>query len=360
MWRSQRIQSRSSSGRRRGPLPRAPPTGERRGRASSSSRGDGGEALRLGLGAARCSALRARNSGSSARRADSAPASSGWRAVPGGAAIAQPAAAASRRARRSPRARARRCSPRASSGARAAPSRAVRTCDAPRSARGIVGRPVSGFVRSSTSSQSGSSASSRKTPRARARSFGRHSTTTACAFGRAGRAAGRRPRGRAVLAREARRRGLRGLVARREERVERREQPLALRPAGRIAEPLGREERRDRERLRVAQREVRQARKARLEAVDDVEAAECEREREVRADADRDAHPAAPRDRHRRPEGDDLGVEAVEERAPSGGEVAGPVRRREHGHRVPQRAQLPRDARPRARSRRAAATTRTA
>ena len=70
-----------------------------------------------------------------------------------------------------------RCWPPRSRGARASPSRAVRTCTRSRSGRGIVGRPVSGFVRSRMSSQSGSSASSCSTPRTSGRSSGRHSST---------------------------------------------------------------------------------------------------------------------------------------------------------------------------------------
>ena len=76
-----------------------------------------------------------------------------------------------------------------------------------------------------------------------------------------------------VAAREADGRGLGDVLARREQRVDACQQPLALRAARRIAEPLGREERRDRERRRVPEREIGEARQPRLEAVDDVEAA---------------------------------------------------------------------------------------
>ena len=75
-----------------------------------------------------------------------------------------------------------------------------------------------------------------------------------------------------VLARETHGRRLGRLLARRDECIHACEQPVALGLAGRVAKPLGREERCDRQRLRVAQREVRQRRQARLEAVHDVEA----------------------------------------------------------------------------------------
>ena len=109
-----------------------------------------------------------------------------------------------------------------------------------------------------------------------------------------------------VAAGEPHGRRLRRLLARREQRVEPGEQPLALRLAGRVAEPLLGEERRGGERAGVAEREVGEARQPRLEAVDDVEAAAGERDRQVRADADRDAHAAAPRDRDGRAERDQL------------------------------------------------------
>ena len=131
---------------------------------------------------------------------------------------------------------------------------------------------------------------------------------------------------------EALGRRLRRRRARREQRVEPPEQALAARARGRIREPLRREERRDRQGRGVAEREVGEARQARLEAVDDVEVARRERDGEVRADADRHADPAPPRDRHGRAERDELRVaEAARERAPARAEVAGAVRRPEHG-----------------------------
>ena len=97
----------------------------------------------------------------------------------------------------------------------------------------------------------------------------------------------------AVVAGEAlggRRRRLRGGG---EERVDPSEQLVAERPARWIGQALGREEGRDRERLRVAQRQVGDARQGGLEAVDDVVLALVERERQARADADRDAEARA-------------------------------------------------------------------
>jgi hypothetical protein len=117
------------------------------------------------------------------------------------------------------------------------------------------------------------------------------------------------------VAREAHCCGFGGVLARRDQRVEPSEQPVALRPSRRIGEPLRRKEGRDRQSRRVAQREVREGRQARLEPVDDVEAPELEREREVRTGTDRDADPAAPRDRDGGAQRDDLRVEAVEQRA---------------------------------------------
>ena len=76
-----------------------------------------------------------------------------------------------------------------------------------------------------------------------------------------------------VLAGEALRGRVGGLRRGRDERVDAREQPLALRLARRVAEALRREEARHRERARVPQGDVREARQPRLEAVDDVELA---------------------------------------------------------------------------------------
>ena len=121
----------------------------------------------------------------------------------------------------------------------------------------------------------------------------------------------------AVLTGKAHRRGRRSLLARRDERIDASAQAVALRLPGRIAEPLGRQERRDGQRLCVAEREVRERRQPGLEAVDDVEAAQRQRQRQVGARADRNADAAPTRDRHGRAEGHDFGVEPVEQRAPS-------------------------------------------
>ena len=124
----------------------------------------------------------------------------------------------------------------------------------------------------------------------------------------------------------------------------RREQLLALRARRRVAEPVGRAERRDGERVGLAQREVGERGQARLEAVDDVERPAGERERQVRADADRDAHLRAARDRDGRPDGDHVARRRVPvDDAPAGEQVGGARRGREHGHRVPERAQSGRD-----------------
>ena len=129
---------------------------------------------------------------------------------------------------------------------------------------------------------------------------------------------------------------LRGCLSRRDERVEPGQQAVALRTAGRIAQALGREERRDGERLRVAEREIRERGQAGLESVDDVEAAKRQRKRKVRPRADRHADSAPARDRHRGPHHDDLGLESVEEGAPSRREIARPVRGGQNRHRVPE------------------------
>ena len=78
--------------------------------------------------------------------------------------------------------------------------------------------------------------------------------------------------------------------------------------------------------------------------MDDVEASGRERDREVRAHSNGDAHPAPPRDRDGRPERDELGVlEPAHERAATRGELAGAVGRRQHGDPVAARAELTRE-----------------
>ena len=56
-----------------------------------------------------------------------------------------------------------------------------------------MGRAVSGFVRSSTSSQSGSSSSARRTDFASGRSIGRHSSTISFRFAAGWKTAGSIP-----------------------------------------------------------------------------------------------------------------------------------------------------------------------
>ena len=115
---------------------------------------------------------------------------------------------------------------------------------------------------------------------------------------------------------------------------------LALRPPRRVAEPLGREEGRDGERLRVAEREVGEARQPRLEAVHDVVA---------RPGASASARFARtptgtpslrpPRDGHAGPTAiTSAGWPRCSARRPAQ-EVGGAARRREHRHRVAERAQ---------------------
>ncbi len=96
-------------------------------------------------------------------------------------------------------------------------------------------------------------------------------------------------------------------------------------------------------------------------AVHDVVAAPCEREPQVRAHADGNAEGRAAGDRDRRPDRDHLGVApAALQRASPGEEVARPRRGGEHRHLVAEPAKRDGGARRRARSPRAAATTRTA
>ena len=139
---------------------------------------DGGEVL---LHWPRRATLRPRARGSassSARRAVAAAASSGWRSTPRGWAIAHPGGGGLERHARAGRRRRARRSPRRSASPHATrASRAVRTCTRAARSRGIAGRPISGRVRSRTTSQPGRSRSACSTPRATTRSFGRSSTT---------------------------------------------------------------------------------------------------------------------------------------------------------------------------------------
>jgi hypothetical protein len=72
----------------------------------------------------------------------------------------------------------------------------------------------------------------------------------------------------------------------------------------------------------------------------DVEAAARERESQVRADGDRDAHVRSPRERYGRADCDDVGVDGAPLQCTStGDEISGARRRREHRHLVPEATQ---------------------
>jgi hypothetical protein len=141
-------------------------------------------------------------------------------------------------------------------------------------------------------------------------------------------------REQAVVAGEPFRRGVPDALGEGEQRVEPRKEPFALRAGGRVAQPVDRAEGSDCERGRVAKCEVRERRQPRLEAVDDLEVALGEREREAGAHADRDPHLRAPRDRYRRPDGDHVRGAALQQRSPARPQFGGACRRREDGDRV--------------------------
>ena len=351
-WRSARIHSRSASGSsgcdavrvlRR--LPRGPRRARRARRATSA------KVLPSTL-RSRLLARAARGARSfSASRASAAAASSGC-------------SCDARRRRRSRRRRRR-----ASSETRARPSSAghedrglVQDRGAARARRGPCARargraaragssagPASGFVRRKTSSQSGSSRSARTTarderalagpPLERRRAFASCAGLEELGVDALGDDRGTRPgSARAAACGRLRRRA----TARRCAPSE----PLALRRARRVAEPLGREEARDgRARARLAQREVREARQPRLEAVDDVEVARG-RARARGSPARRPARRSGcgARSGTAGPTAISRRVGAVAQRAPAGGEVGRAVRRREHRHRVPALAQRRGDA----------------
>ena len=134
------------------------------------------------------------------------------------------------------------------------------------------------------------------------------------------------------------------LLARREQRVDPRQQAVALVAARRVPEPLRVDERRRRGRLRLEQRDVREPRHGRVEAVDDVEVPATERRRDVRADTDRDPHRRTRRDRHRARDGDDAVELAALEGATARDQIGRPRGRREHDHAVPASAERLRDA----------------
>ena len=97
-----------------------------------------------------------------------------------------------------------------------------------------------------------------------------------------------------VLALEALCSRLGRLRGRREQGVDPGSQPVASRAPRRVSETVDGEERRRRQGVRRREREVREARQARLEPVDDVEAAVCQRKPQVCPDGDRNAHVRAP------------------------------------------------------------------
>ena len=343
MCRSATIQSRSSSGTTR--------CAARRRRFvidsyTSSTRSASAGKLCFAAAPAPCSARSSRRSASSISRPASAAASSGWSRRPDGAAIAAPAACASTTSRARPSSAGTKTAASRSTSARDSPSWAVRTWTRPRSRRERR-RPPAERLRAEQDELPVGRGDELAHDRAQERPL------RLPPFEDDDLALHRRPeqveidaeRHHLVAPREPHGRGLRRLLARGEQRVEPGEQPLALRLAGRVAEPLLGEERRGGERAGVAEREIGEARHSRLEAVDDVEAAAGERDRQVRADAHRDAHAAAPRDRDGRAERDQLLVGSVQQGASAGGEVARPVRRRQHRDRVTAAAQLPRQPR---------------
>ena len=313
---------------------------------------DVGEVLPLGFGAgasafALAAARRPRRAARSQRRR--APAAARRRAD---ARSRSPAACASSVTRRRPSTPGTKIAALFSSAAREAPSRAVRTRTRPARSRGIAGRPISGRVRSRTTSQPGSSRSARSTPRATTRSFGRSSTTIVLLLRRGEKSVVSTPgETSAVVAGEPLLgRGANGLVQR-DQRVEPAEQLLALRAGGRIAEPVRRGERGDRERVGVAEREVGERRQPGLEAVHDVELRPARarapgspgrRPARPSASGARSGSPARPRSRRR--------CSPRVERAAPGEQVGRPRRRAPApSPRARGRAEPPRDARRRAR-----------
>ena len=168
------------AGRRRG----GPRAGGGRGRVELVELGgDGGEALRLGLGVAP-RAPRVRGGVVLGEPCDRGGGELGLRPRrPGGVAMAAPAASASSASALA--AVERRDEDRGlgeQDRARSAGVARQPRVDAAASRRGTYGRPESGRVRSSTSSQPGSSSSIRITPRASGRSRPRHSSTISCRF----------------------------------------------------------------------------------------------------------------------------------------------------------------------------------
>ena len=172
----------------------------------------------------------------------------------------------------------RRSRPRRASARRTSGFTSERTRARSRSFAGIAGRRVSGAVRASTSSQPGSVGSSRSIVFATALWPGASSTTMTFRF-----VDGCEQRGVdadrdvLVVAREALGGSRDRLVGGAEQHVDAGEELRALVLARRHRDPLRREERRRRGRVRLEQRGRREARHARLEAVHDVERPERQR-----------------------------------------------------------------------------------
>ena len=245
-----------------------------------------------------------------------------------------------------PRAAGTRAAAPASRVARERASRAVAITTRPRSALGTYGRPTSEDVLRTTSSQP---SRSRQGPegRAEARELLRAPLDDEAPSCRGSAeelevdADGQDP----VVAGEARGRRLRHCGTRRREGVHAPEQLLPLLPPGWVSEALRRVEGRHGELpRRVAEREVGEAREARLVRVDDVEAVARERELEARPHPQGDAEPAAARDGNGRPHRDDvLEREALADellqRPAACGEGGRPPRRGEDDDLVPATAQ---------------------
>ena len=258
----------------------------------------------------------------SANRASAAAASSGCSWTPGGEAIAAPAAAASRATRDRPSSAGTKIAASARIGALLFPSRAVRTRALPTELRrnsGPSGQLLRPEVDELPVRQLAEGALDCSGQRTLDRTPLEHDELPLLAGLEELRVHALRDD--PVLAREALGRGVGSFRRRGDERVDPPEQLLALRLRGRVPEPFGREEAGDAQSPRVPEREVREARQPRLEAVDDVELSPGESRGQVRADADREADPAPPRDRDGRAERDQRRGDAVTQRAPAGGEV---------------------------------------
>ena len=202
---------------------------------------------------------------------------------------------------RRPRSRARRSRLGAKSAAREAPSRAVRTRDAARQVARDR-RPRDERRRPQQHRLPARQLAQRTEDLPRHRPLVRPQLDDDALPLRRGRMEVERDAGRdeVVVAGEALVCRLAHRLGEREQCVDACQQLLALRAGGRVAEPVGRAEGGDRERVGLPQRQVGERGQAGLEAVDEVEPAAREREPEVRAHADGNAHLRAPRDRHRR------------------------------------------------------------